>query len=198
MSDNQYTGASAHLTVALPHARLGNFEQELFVPVAGEGSGAAQVHSRSTTAENVTQEASETQKKLTQLTAYRDRLVAMEKRPNISVSDSLRIESELAKVLGDLEAAKSQQMDVANRVAKERLSISLLERPGFSDAFRPVGRVWKDGVHLFGDSTASALQFLIQLIPWLPLVAGGFFLVRWLWRVSRRQRPNAPSSQNSA
>jgi hypothetical protein len=192
-ADNgEYAGPSAILVVSLPHDRIADFERDLLAPVAGEG--AATVRSRSTTAENVSGESADASRKLAQLTDYRDRLAALAKRPGLSVDDLIKVESELSKAQGDLDDAVSQKNSLGERVAKERLSVSLEMRPGVDDAFRPVGRVWRSSVQLFGQSTASALQFLIQVIPWLPLIIGALFLVRWLWRIARRRPAVAMSS----
>jgi len=185
--DAQSSGTSsyAQLVVTLPHDNIAVFEEQLLSPVANEHENVT-VFSRSTSTDNVSQEAGDAAKKLARLTDYRDRLTALAKRPNLSVSDLIKIEGEISKAQSDLDEALSQKNGVSERLAKERLSISLSEETGPGDAFRPVGQVWRNAVQLLGESTASALQFLIQVIPWLPLIVGAFFLCRWLWRLARR------------
>lgn len=186
-SEGEDSSVYGELDVALPHANIAKFEKSLLAPIGGETPGAATVTARSTSAENVTQQASDSTRKLAQLTDYRDRLAVLAKRPTLSVDDTIKIDVELSKAQSELDDAKAKQSDVAGRIAKERVSISLGETPEAGDAFRPVGRAWEDGVQIFGDSLASALRFLIGVVPWLPIILGVFFLARWLWRVARRK-----------
>ena len=187
---NDY-GPSATLLISLPHAQIAQFQSALLKPVAGDGG--AKVQSQTTSAENVSQEAADATRKVKQLSDYRDRLAALAKRPGLSVDDLIKVESELSKAQGDLDDATSQLNNVADRVAKERLSVSFDVATDTSDAFRPVGRTWRSAVDLFGQSTANALQFSIQVIPWLPIILAAFFLFRWLWRIARRRSADAKS-----
>ncbi|HEX4533589.1 MAG TPA: DUF4349 domain-containing protein [Rhizomicrobium sp.] len=172
-------GTNATLIVALPHNKVAEFESYILV-------GGVSVVSRSTSAENVTQEASDADRKIAQLTDYRDRLTELSKRPNLTVDETIRIVGELSKAQSDLDDASSQKRNIKQRVATERLSIFFSEKPGLDGAFSPVGRVWVTGIQLFGQSAANALQFLIQVIPWLPILVAIFFLLRWFWRLARR------------
>lgn len=186
--------ASARLTVALPHGKLSAFETMLLSPVSGEKAGEAVVSRRSVSAENVGAEASDASKKLTQLTDYRDRLTTLSKRPSLSVDDLIKIESELSKTQGQLDDLTSQKRDIDERIGEERMTV-LLDKPSDTGSmFRPSVMVWHNAMTLFGESTANALQFLIQVIPWLPLITGAIFLIPWLWRVARRRSAVALSA----
>src|ERR1051325_7921159 len=110
---------SAELRSALPHDRVGVYEAGLTRRLPGETRDVV-IQSHSTRAENVTDEAVDLDKKIAQLTAYRDSLAAMAKRPNLSVSDLIKIESELSKTQADLDQATPQGRDVAARVASEQ------------------------------------------------------------------------------
>jgi len=177
------SGSYAEILVSLPHSEVAEFEKDVIAPINGEG---AIVTSRSTSAENVSKDATDAIRKVAQLTDYRDRLAALAKRSNLSVDDLIKVQSELSKAQSDLDDATSQKKDVSERAVKERLSIHFGEKPGLADAFRPVGQVARDAVRLFGESTANALQFLIQIVPWLPIIVVAFFLSRWFWRLARR------------
>ncbi|HUN96652.1 MAG TPA: DUF4349 domain-containing protein [Bradyrhizobium sp.] len=191
--DGPYAGYSAQLTVALPHDKVAAYEKDLVAPVAGEKPGDAAITSRSTTAQNVTQEATSAGRKVAQLTDYRDRLQGLLKKSGLSVDDLIKVESELSKTQNDLDDALSQKSDVDDRLAREQLSISLSEKAVPEGAFAPVTDVWKNAVDILGESTATALRFLIGLVPWLPLIAAGIFLLRWFWRIARRRPSDARS-----
>jgi len=195
-SESYGAGFTAHLVVALPHEEIERFEQGLLAAIVGENPNDVTVRSRSTRAENVTQVANTAERKASQLANYRDRLLALSKRPNLSVDDLIKVESELAKTQSDLDDAQSRQSDADEKVAKEQLSIFLNEKAGSDSAFQPIVRVWQNAMDILGESTANVLQFLIQLIPWLPVLVGAIFLLRWLWRIARRREPLAKSAND--
>lgn len=184
---------SGQLVVAVPHDKVGLYEKALSAPVAGEKPGDAVITSSSTSAENVTQAAATASRKATQLSNYRDRLLALLKRPNLSVDDLIKVEGELAKTQSDLDDALSEKNDVDDRVAREQIMISLNERAVPVSAFQPIADVWKRSVAILADSTANALEFTIAYIPWIPLFAIAIFFVLWLWRIARRRSSVARS-----
>ncbi|HKD23836.1 MAG TPA: DUF4349 domain-containing protein [Rhizomicrobium sp.] len=187
------TGYSAQLVVALPHDKIAAYEKGLTAPVAGEAKGDAQVTSSSTSAENVTQGAATASRKVAQLSDYRDRLLALLKRPNLSVDDLIKVEDELAKTQSDLDEALTQKTDIDDRVAREQMSISLDERSVAAGPFQPIADVWRQSVGILAESTASMLRFVVAYIPWLPLIVGALLLLRWFWRIARRRPSDARS-----
>jgi hypothetical protein len=170
------TGDEASLVAALPHDKVAVFEKKL------TDAGAA-VKARSTNAENVTTAASDNDRKIAQLTAWRDRLAALVKRSDLSVSDLMKVEAELSKVEADLAAAMAEKRDLSNRIAKETVTVAFNER---QSALAPLGRVFTDAGDTLIASSASAVEFLIRIVPWLPIALAGLWLVRWLW--SRRKK----------
>ncbi len=83
--------ASAHLEVALPHDKLAAYEDGLLKPVVPD-KGGVDVRSRSTQAQSVENEKNDTDKKVAQLTKYRDGLAELAKRPNLSVDDFIKVQ----------------------------------------------------------------------------------------------------------
>jgi len=189
---------SATLEVQLPHGKLDVFEKALMAPVAGESAGDAQMIARSTQAQSVETEASDTARKVLQLTAYRDRLADIAKRPNLSVDDIIKVEAEEARVQGELDDATNQHRDLTDGIARESVTIQLAERVP-----PPPGR-WSrladDAGSTLSDSAASALLFAIGALPWLPIVAAAIMLVSWLWRglLRRRKLAAAPAREQPA
>jgi len=183
-----YKNSEATLAVAMPHEKIAVFEKSLLEPVPQDGAVAVTVQSRSTRAENVTNEASDLDHKIAQLTNYRDSLAALAKRGDLAVSDIMKIDAELSKVQGDLDMALAQKRDVGERIAKEQLTVSFGEQP---DALAPIARAWSNARISFIDSTADAINFLIRALPWLPIVAGGVWLISLFWRWFRRKKPAA-------
>lgn len=183
-----YAFTSARLSLLLPHDKLNLFEQRLLIPVSGENTSDVEVRSRSTTADNVENAAGDASRKVLQLTAYRDRLALLAKRSNLSIDDIIRLEAEQSRVQGDLDDALAKLRDLNEGLARERLDVELSERAGLAG---PVARVWNNAASLLIESTANALQFLIQILPWLPIVGAGIFVASWLWRRFRRRQSGA-------
>ena len=170
------TSDYASVVVALPHEKVAVFEKKLT-------DAGAIVQSRSTSAENVTTQASDNERKIAQLTAYRDRLTALTKRSDLSVADAMKVAAELSKVESDLGTALTEKRDIANRVAKEILNVSFSEK---EPVLAPIGRVFVNAGATLISSTAAAIEFLIQIVPWLPIIVAGLWLGRWLW--SKRKK----------
>lgn len=177
----------AYMTVALPHESVATFEGSLLVPLANENKDDVLVKSRNTTAQNVTNQVKDIESRLSQLSNYRDRMMELSKRGGSKTDDLIKIEGEISRTQAEIEAIEGQRRDLAERIAKENLSISFQAQSTASDAFSPVGEVWESSLRVLGSSTATVLMFLLALIPWVPVVVLAFFLVRWLWRRARRK-----------
>lgn len=180
-----YSYTSGRLDLLLPHDQIDKFQKAILAPVPGEPADDVSLQSRSTRADSVEDEAGSASRKVAQLTVYRDRLLALSKRPNLSVEEIIKVEAELSRVQGELDNAVGAKTDVEGRIARERVTISFDERASLAG---PITQVWRNASSTFIESTAEALQFLIQIVPWLPILAGGIFLVSWLWRLFRRRQ----------
>ncbi len=176
---------SATLNVELPHDKLDAFERALLAGVPGEAAGDAVMVSRAIQAQSVETEASDTGRKVAQLTAYRDRLADVAKRPDLSVDDIIKVEAERARVQDDLDEAASSLRDLNGRIVRESVTITLSER------IEPVGpftQFARNAGDTLAESTGAALLFAIGALPWLPLAGIGIVLVSWLWRWLLRRR----------
>ncbi len=182
---------SGSLELALPHDKVATFEQALMQPVQGD-SGGVEIRSRSTRAESVENQAGDADRKVAQLSRYRDGLNAIAKRSSLSVDDYIKIQSELSKTEADLAAAQADQRDVHERIARDRLSINLDERGSVA---APITLAWRNARETLIDNTGSALRFAIGSIPWLPLAALAILAVRFLWRIARRRPAVAHSGE---
>jgi predicted small lipoprotein YifL len=192
--DEAMDGAAARLDVALPHDQVAGFEAGLLKPVPQDRDGVEQ-RSRSTRAESVENQKSDTDRKVAQLTKYRDGLAELARRPGLSVDDFIKVQQELSKTEADLDEALSAKRDIAGRIARESLSIEMVERVR---TVSPIGEVWNESGALLIANTADVLRFVIAFVPWLPIVLGVFFLLRWLWRIARRRPAVAKSKENNS
>jgi hypothetical protein len=180
VNDNAYvTGDQASLAVALPHDKVAVFEKALLEPLPQDGSDKVSVQSRTTSAENVTTEASDTDRKITQLTAYRDKLAVLAKRSDLSVADLMKVEAELSKVEGDLDAALSDKRDVG-RTHRQRTADGFIgretgplraHRAGLAQCGRYIRREHRERNRFFDPRHSMAADRRRRSVPGFALLA---------------------------
>jgi len=168
--EGEGAGPRASLHLRLPHELIVPFVNSLTDPLPGESPGLAQVRRQSTTAEDLGQPIADVTRRLAQLTNYRDRLQALAARTDIHVDDLIKIASEMSQVQTQLEAADAEQRELAQRVDTEELDIAF-EEPVGQRALDAVSNAWVRAAETFDGSMASAIEFSIAAVPWLPLVA---------------------------
>lgn len=176
----------ANLSVALPHDAVAPFEEGLLALLPGEDKDDVVIRARNTNAQNVTNQVRDIEARLAQLVNYRDRMMELSKRGGAKTDDLIKIEGEISRTQSEIEQIEGQRRDLAERIAKENLSIAFEPQSTVSDAFQPVRDVWQESLRLMGSSAAAVLGLIVAIIPWIPLFLGAYFLVRWLWRRARR------------
>jgi hypothetical protein len=100
--------------------------------------------------------------------------------------DLIKVESEISQTQASIEQIEAQQRDLAERIAKENLSISFEAQSTASDAMQPVRDVWQNSLRVMATSGAAVLALIVGIIPWIPVFLLGFFGLRWLWRRATR------------
>lgn len=176
----------ANLSVALPHDSVAVFEQSLLELLPDESKDDVVIKARITSAQNVTSQVKDIESRLSQLTNYRDRMMELSKRGGAKTDDLIKIEGEISRTQAEIEAIEAQRRDLAERIAKENLSISFEGLSTVSDAFQPVRDVWQNSLRAMGESFAAVLALIVGIIPWIPIFLIAFFGFRWLWRRLRR------------
>jgi hypothetical protein len=171
----------ARLTVALPHESVDAYEKSLVELLPNERDSDVVVKARSTTAQNVTSQVKDLNARLAQLKNYRDRMMELSKRGG-KTEDLIKVESEISQTQASIEQIEAQQRDLAERIAKENLSISFEAQSTVSDAFQPVRDVWQNSLRVMAASGAAVLALFVGIVPWIPVFLLGFFGIRWLWR----------------
>ncbi|HYM03336.1 MAG TPA: DUF4349 domain-containing protein [Stellaceae bacterium] len=182
-------GARPHasLTVRLPHAAVTGFEEALLAPLAGEQPGETILRSRSTAADDLTTAIADVDRRLAQLNDYRDRLTILAQRADAKVEDLVKVESELSSVQSQIEALTGQQRKLTRRVDTETLTVDLDAAVPLDGIGAPIATAWRDASTVLGQNAASALRFGIGSVPWLPLLAFAFAVLRFarpflVWR----------------
>jgi hypothetical protein len=177
----------ANLSVALPHDSVAVFEQSLLDPLPNENKDDVVIKARITNAQNVTNQVRDIESRLSQLTNYRDRMMELSKRGGAKTDDLIKIEGEISRTQSEIEQIEGQRRDLAERIAKENLTISFEAQSTVIDALQPVRDVWQGSLRLLGESAAGALALVVGVVPWIPVFLLGFFGLRWLWRRTRRK-----------
>ena len=181
-------GPHASLTVRLPHAAVADYEQALAEPVAGEAAGAVTLQSLNTTADDLTAAIQDTDRRLAQLTDYRDRLTELAKRADAKVEDLIKVEQELSNTQAQIEQITAQQTHLNQQVATELLTINLTADTASDGISGPVGQVWQNARAVLGQNSANALRFAIGAVPWLVIGAVALALLAAVRAVFRRRK----------
>jgi hypothetical protein len=172
----------ANLSVALPHESVAPFEQALMEPLPDENKSDVVIKARTTNAQNVTNQVKDLDSRYAQLTSYRDRMMELSKRGGAKTDDLIKIEGEISRTQAEIEGIEAQRRDLAERIAKENLSISFEPQSTASDALQPVRDVWQNSLRVLGGSAAAVLALMVGILPWIPVLLLGFFGLRWFWR----------------
>ncbi|MFM9862940.1 MAG: DUF4349 domain-containing protein [Micropepsaceae bacterium] len=172
----------ANLSVAMPHDSVAPFEQALMEPLPNESKDDVLIKARVTGAQNVTNQVKDIESRLAQLTNYRDRMMELSKRGGAKTDDLIKIEGEISRTQAEIEGIEGQRRDLAERIAKENLSIAFEAQSTASDALQPVRDVWQNSLRVLGGSAAAVLALMVGILPWIPVFLLGFFGFRWLWR----------------
>jgi hypothetical protein len=183
----------ATLSVRLPHEAVAPFEQTVLKLLPGEQASDVAVLSRSTSAEDLTAAIMDGDRRLAQLSDYRDRLTQLAKRADAKVDDMIKVEGELSTTQSQIEELTAEQNRLNQRVATELETVQIAGRVSVGTG-SDIAEVWHRAGELLDRSVADALQFVIQAVPWiitlivvlvlLPIVR---VLVRVLWRAGRRR-----------
>ena len=115
----------ASLSVRLTHEAVGPFEQAVLKPLPGEQASDVAVVSRSTSAEDLTAAITDGDRRLAQLTDYRDRLTQLAKRGDAKVEDLIKVQSELSTTQSQIEELTAQQKRLGERVATELATVQI-------------------------------------------------------------------------
>jgi len=188
---NQARHPVATLSVRLTHEAVGPFEQAVLKPLPGEQASDVAVVSRSTLAEDLTAAIMDGDRRLAQLTDYRDRLTLLAKRTDAKVEDLIRVQSELSATQSQIEELTAQQKRLGERVATELETVRITGKVTVGRGSE-IAEVLHRSAQILDDAVAGSLQFLIAAVPWivtfmlvmilLPIVR---ILVRVLWRIGR-------------
>lgn len=179
---------SAELQVALPHNEVAIFEKRLLKRLPQDGNGRVEITASNTSTENQTQSAADIDRELAQATAYRDSLEALAKRSGLKVDEVIKIHSELEQAQTAVDNSEAAKRASTTNIGLERMTISLQETFAPPAAPSPFADFWRNATAVLAASTADMLLGVIGVLPWVPIVFLGLWLV---FRILRRRRVKA-------
>jgi hypothetical protein len=150
-------------------------------PLAQMAAKDAVVTSRETSAEDLADVVDDTQQRLATLARQREKFEALEKRPNLAVSDQLMLSKELASLEVQTEAATRTSEQQRRRIETNRVAFVFAEVEVSSRSAR-IAEAFSGFWDSLLEGVAEALDYLGQSIPFLVLAFPLGLIWRWLWR----------------
>lgn len=144
-------------------------------------SGEIMQHSRE--AEDKTNQVVDTDARIKNLTELRDRLRAMLADKSAKFKDIIDVERELANTQSQLDSFMSMRKILAQETDLVAMNIDFMAKQGVTEQgfFAPVLRALKDAGHVFMESIAAVITFVMSAVPWLLIGIPMLLLLRKFW-----------------
>lgn len=144
-------------------------------------AGDARRASRQVEAEDVTRQVIDTEARVRAKQALAERLLAIIRSGNGKVGDLVEAERAYATTNEELEAAKAQRAELAQRVAMSKLTIAYAfnDTPGGSSPV--MASIAMAGATL-STSVAALVTFVVAALPWIVVAGLMLFGLRWVAR----------------
>lgn len=153
-----------------------------FSSLANEGGT---ISSQSSRAEDLSDSIVDNIKRIEMLESYRDKLQALEAKPNDDIESLVKIASELSSVQNDLEFAQGKGAKLLQRVETDILNIQLTA-PVNRSFWQPI----TDSLGDFGSQLSYGIATVITssayLLPWAIFLIILFFILRRLYKFIRK------------
>ena len=172
---------SARLTMRATPTYVARFRGGL----AGEAEAAGgRVASSTTESEDLTRQLIDSEARQRALTTLRDRLQQLLATRSGSLEELLKVESELARVQGEIDATQSTLAEMRTRVATSRLEIEYHAAGQLApdSAFRPVTNALDGALSAFMATLGALITLLAVLLP-IAIIA-----VPLAWWVLKRRK----------
>ena len=172
---------NARLEIRATPAFIARFRESLASDAREAGGRVADAVTES---EDLTRSLIDTEARLRAQTTLRDRLQGLLATRNGSLEDLLKVETELARVQGQIDAEQSALTEMRTRVATSRLTVDYRSAGQLApdSAFRPVANAVQGSLGAMMATLAVLITLLAGLVP-IALIAGPI-----IWFVLRRRR----------
>ncbi|WP_438382840.1 DUF4349 domain-containing protein [Asaia sp. BMEF1] len=166
---------TARLSARLPHDRVASFLAVAAAPLPGEPAGKVVTQQLRTSQRDLHDEITDVDRRIVQMTAYRDRLEALEGQSAGKTDDLIKVAKELSDAQTELESVAREKQDLSRRVETEEVDVTY---ESAHENLGPLRRSLRESGALFSDTLADLWDFLIQALVWAPLVVVGLLIVR--------------------
>lgn len=182
---------SARLEMRASPAYVARFRGQLENEAQGLGG---RVVEQSVESEDLTRQLIDTEARLKAMTTLRDRLQQLLATRNGPLEQLLQVERELARVQGELDAARSTLEVMRTRVRTSRLDVTYQAAGQLApdSALRPVSNALNSAAFAFMSSVGAVILFIAGATPPLLLAVPLIWLIRrWRKRVNARKAAQA-------
>lgn len=137
-----------------------------------------------------TSEVIDTEARLRNTLALRDRLRAMLATPGAKFKDLIDLERELARVQSELDALNGIRKALANETEKTFMQIDFRAKRSLTETgtFSPIGDAFADSGRAFASSLASLIVFVVVALPWVVPIIVIFVIARGGLRAFRNRK----------
>lgn len=157
------------------------------------------VAEHSTAREDLTTSVIDTEAKLKNLTAFRDSLRAMLAKPSVKVSDLVEIQKQLADTQAELDSETAQRKVLANQTEKVAVEVSFRTDDAHrTSPWQSISAALSEAVPTLAESTASLINTVFAILPWLVVIVPVVWLVVRAWKRFRRRKRNLPAPPPAA
>jgi hypothetical protein len=180
LSSSHNAGSYSYAGIKMRLSPVGVKQYLEFISAAGE------VSSQSTTAEDLTDVISDTEKRLDMLAKYGAKLEQLEQDPNNNIDSLIKISSEMAQVQTQLEYAQGEKAKLYQRTTQDLLNINMQSNQ-HEAFFDPITEAFDE----FGENIAHGISVFITalayLLPWILALWLVFYTLRLIWRRTHKK-----------
>ena len=154
-------------------------------------AGVAQVVSHNTTSEDKTAEVIDVEAHIKNRTEFRDSLRAMlaDTKTKRDLGDILSIQSTLADTQAQLDSSATQRKVLEQQTRKQHLTIQFTPKRVLvgGNSYSPIRSALRNAGAALAESVGALVTFVAVALPWLLLAVPLVWIIRVLWRRSRRK-----------
>ncbi len=131
----------------------------------------------------------DTEARLKNMAALRDRLRSMLATPGAKLKDLIELERELTRVQSDLDSLTTVRKTLANETEKIFIRVHFRARRSLAEmnTFQPVTEAFASMGRTFAHSLSAVILFIAGALPWVFFLPLLFFIIRAIWRRLRRK-----------
>lgn len=150
-------------------------------PLIAIATSHGEVIRRSTRGEDLAKPIGDAEKSIAMLEAYLADLIRLRQQSRNEIDALIRVAAEIAKTQTDLDASKSEQAQLRQRVDLQILELNFVseQRTSF---WGPIGNSLGEFTQDLAAGIATVIRGLASLLPWLVVLVPLLYLLRRLWK----------------